>query len=337
MKKRALTALGIVVVVALAFVLKMLVKGGDYFFDAFILIITCFACFEFAKMLKSMDKPCYKYLATFFPVLLFINHILAFIYDAQIGLGWAIIIDVCLAVLSFAGAFVYGLISFRRFQKEIRLKKLENTTPARLALFRALNTSIAFIYPAFLLMFMTFINHFADFSSTFAFAEIAESQGIAIETVASYAKYFSFTALIFMFVIPAATDTFAYLMGSTIGGKKLCPKISPNKTISGAVGGLVWCVLLSICTFFILNSIPVIGVSFEMLGFKVWHIAIISLICSVVGQLGDIFESFLKRKAGVKDSGKILPGHGGMLDRCDSYVFVAPVLLLAFSIILLCL
>ena len=124
MKKRALTALGIVVVVALAFVLKMLVKGGDYFFDAFILIITCFACFEFAKMLKSMDKPCYKYLATFFPVLLFINHILAFIYDAQIGLGWAIIIDVCLAVLSFAGAFVYGLTRNLPLEKCLKIANI---------------------------------------------------------------------------------------------------------------------------------------------------------------------------------------------------------------------
>ncbi len=325
MKKRALTSLGIVLVVALAFVFKMLVKGGDYFFDAFILIVTCFASYEFSKLLKAMDKPNYKYLATVFPVVLFINHILSFVYDAEIGLGWAIMIDICLIILVSAGSFVYGLVSVNKLQKEIRMKKLD-TTPVKYALSKALNTAICFVYPAFLLMFMTFINHFADFSTTFA--------GV---TDPNYAKYFSFTALLFMFVIPAITDTFAYLMGGAIGGKKLCPKISPNKTIAGAVGGLAWCVVVSICVYLILNAVPSIQVAFEALNFKLWHVVIISFVTSILAQLGDIFESFAKRKAGVKDSGKILPGHGGMLDRVDSYIFTAPVLMLCFSIILLCL
>lgn len=323
MKKRALTSIIIVLVAVLAFVLKMLVPYGEYFFDALILGITCFACYETAKLLKNMGKHNYKYLATAFPVLLYINHLLGFLFDSEIGLGWTIMIDICLVVLTFGCAFLFGLASLKKLNKEIRIKKLD-TTPIKLAFERALNTAIAFVYPALLLMLMTSINHFADLTSTFA--------GMSAEN----AKYFSCAGLVLMFVIPASTDTFAYLMGALIGGKKLCEKISPNKTIAGAVGGLVWCVLLSICTYFILNAIPVFNVAFVALGFKVWQVAIIAIVCSCIAQVGDIFESFLKRKADVKDSGKVLPGHGGILDRFDSHIFVAPVLLIALSIILIC-
>jgi len=326
MKKRVLTSIIMVLVVALAFVFKMLVPMGDYFFDALILLVACFAGYEMSKLLKDMGKANYKYLACLFPIILFVNHLLGWLYDSQIGLGWTIMIDVCLVVLTAAGAFLFGLANVKQFQKEIRIKKLENVTPVKLAFERAINTSMAFIYPALLLMLMTTINHFADLTSTFA--------GI---TNVEYAKYFSCAGLVLMFVIPASTDTFAFLMGGLIGGKKLCEKISPNKTIAGAVGGLVWCVVLSICAYLILNAIPVVNVAFVALNFQLWHVVIISLLGSVVAQSGDIFESFLKRKAGVKDSGKILPGHGGILDRFDSHIFVAPLLLIALSIILLCL
>lgn len=326
MKKRVLTSIIMVLVVALAFVLKMLVPFGDYFFDVLILGVACLASFEMAKLLKGMGKTNYKYLATVFPVIIFINHLLGWLYDSQIGLGWTIMIDVCLVILTFACAFLFGLANVKNLQKEIRIKKVENTTPVKLAFERAINTSIAFVYPALLLMLVTIINHFADLTSTFA--------GI---TNAEYAKYFSCAGLVLMFVIPAITDTFAFLMGSLIGGKKLCEKISPNKTISGAVGGLVWCVAVSICAYLILNAIPVVGVAFSALNFQLWHVVIISFLGSIVAQAGDIFESFLKRKAGVKDSGKVLPGHGGILDRFDSHIFVAPLLLIALSIILLCL
>lgn len=325
MSKRILTATIIVFVLALALVLKMLVPGGEYIFDALILGVVCFATFEMTKLLKNMDKPCYKYLAICFPLILYVNHLLGFLFDSQVGLGWVILIDISLVALCFAGAFLYGICTAKTIAKEIRIKKLD-ATPTQIAFNKALNTAIAFIYPAFLFMFATFINHFAAFTTTFAGIENVE-----------YAKFFSLAAIILLFVIPASTDTFSYLTGSLIGGKKLCPKISPYKTYSGAVGGVLWCVLLSICTYLILNAIPVVGVAFEAMHFSLWQVVIISFIGSFICQAGDLFESFLKRKANVKDSGKLLPGHGGLLDRFDSYIFLAPYLLLCFSIILLCL
>ena len=121
--------------------------------------------------------------------------------------------------------------------------------------------------------------------------------------------------------------------GSLIGGKKLCPKISPNKTISGAIGGAICCVVLCASIFLLFNQIESINIVLESvnLGIRnIWKLLIIVLIGSVISQIGDIFESYLKRKAGAKDTGRILPGHGGILDRFDSYIFLTPYILLAF-------
>jgi len=109
------------------------------------------------------------------------------------------------------------------------------------------------------------------------------------------------------------TDTAAYFIGRWLKGPKLWPSISPSKTISGALGGLLGAVVGAV--IFELFAEP----RFDMVG-----CALFALIVSVAGQLGDLVESAYKRSAGVKDSGKVLPGHGGILDRIDSLVFAAP-------------
>lgn len=107
-----------------------------------------------------------------------------------------------------------------------------------------------------------------------------------------------------------ANDAFAYLVGSAIGSHKLAPKISPNKSVEGFVGGLVGSVLVWVLLgAFVLEGVPVpLAVLF-------------GLVVGVVSVVGDLFESRLKRGAGVKDSGNIIPGHGGLLDRSDSLLF----------------
>ena len=121
--------------------------------------------------------------------------------------------------------------------------------------------------------------------------------------------------ILYAFFIIWATDTGAYLFGRAFGKRKLWPVISPNKTVEGAVGGVVLaCVVAAI--FHMISPFPhpliiVIGVT---------------IIASVFGQIGDLVESAFKRYYGVKDSGNILPGHGGILDRFDSLLFVLPLL-----------
>ena len=107
-----------------------------------------------------------------------------------------------------------------------------------------------------------------------------------------------------------ANDAFAYFVGSAVGSHKLAPRISPNKSVEGFVGGLVGSVLVWVLLgIFVLTSLPLPVV------------ALFGLVVGVVGVVGDLFESRLKRGAGVKDSGNVIPGHGGLLDRSDSMLF----------------
>ena len=120
-----------------------------------------------------------------------------------------------------------------------------------------------------------------------------------------------------------ATDSGAYFIGRALGKRKLWPEISPNKTVEGAIGGIV-------CAC-------IVGVLFSMFGNIEWYIMVfITIILSAFGQIGDLAESALKRHFHVKDSGNLLPGHGGILDRFDSLLFVWPLLyfiLAAFNVI----
>lgn len=108
-------------------------------------------------------------------------------------------------------------------------------------------------------------------------------------------------------------DTFAYFVGSAVGCKKLYAAISPNKSIEGACGGLVGSVLGSLLFKFLF---------FSQLG--VTDAVLLGLGLGVIGQIGDLFESLLKRSSDVKDSGTMIPGHGGILDRLDSLLFAFP-------------
>jgi len=120
-------------------------------------------------------------------------------------------------------------------------------------------------------------------------------------------------------ILTWATDTGAFFVGRTIGGRKLIPAVSPGKTVSGAIGGLVTSVLVTwLYVVFLLRPIAQLALSPA-------GIVAFGLVVSVAAQIGDLFESLLKREAGVKDSSRLLPGHGGVLDRLDSLFFVLPV------------
>lgn len=139
----------------------------------------------------------------------------------------------------------------------------------------------------------------------------------------------AFIALLLVFVVSPLTDTFAYFVGSLIGGKKLCPTLSPKKTISGAIGGLVGGVIGGILIFFIFR--PEINVFSPALTAVI--LGVIGLVAAMLTEAGDLFESLIKRKVGVKDSGKILPGHGGVLDRIDGMLFASIFVYVIFLII----
>jgi phosphatidate cytidylyltransferase len=118
-----------------------------------------------------------------------------------------------------------------------------------------------------------------------------------------------FVAMLFIFAVVWGTDILAYFVGRAIGGPKLAPRISPGKTWSGAIGGTVAGVAAS--------GILSLGVFSRL---SLWTMAVAFLL-SVASQIGDLFESFIKRRFGVKDSSHLIPGHGGVMDRVDGLVF----------------
>ena len=137
-----------------------------------------------------------------------------------------------------------------------------------------------------------------------------------------YTKIDGVFLLILSFFAAWMTDTFAYFVGSKFGKHKLCPKISPKKSVEGAIGGVVGAVLLNCLLLFVFKTFFFEGESI----LSYITIIVLSLILSVVSMFGDLAASTIKRNFGIKDFGKLLPGHGGIMDRFDSALFVMPVL-----------
>jgi phosphatidate cytidylyltransferase len=161
---------------------------------------------------------------------------------------------------------------------------------------------IAF-YPSMMLSTMLFVNDFIDNSTL---------------------------ALTIIFVISPVADTMAYAVGITFKGRKLCPTISPKKTISGAIGGLAGGVLASIILYYLFkNSIVYNGFMPEVIVF-----VLIGLIGALFTVFGDLVESVIKRNIGIKDMGKILPGHGGIMDRIDGVIFASCFVFACFTLLI---
>ena len=134
--------------------------------------------------------------------------------------------------------------------------------------------------------------------------------------------------LLLVFICPLMGDMLAYYIGSSMGKRKLCPEISPNKTVEGSygsfLGGLLGgfaCFLLQFIWGLRLPILPML---------------LVGIICGGVGQIGDLFASVIKRWAGAKDYGNIFPGHGGVIDRLDSVLMCAPVVLCYVWLSMLC-
>jgi phosphatidate cytidylyltransferase len=136
---------------------------------------------------------------------------------------------------------------------------------------------------------------------------------VRIYTVDGTGRFF----VLIPFIIAFISDSGAYFGGLYFGRRKLAPAISPKKTVEGAIGGLIASVLGMLLYMFILD------IAF---GFTVNYLAVIvyGAVCAVAGVFGDLCFSVIKRQTGIKDYGNLLPGHGGILDRFDSMIIVAP-------------
>lgn len=316
MKERVLTGLALFLVVVVMFLTKIII-GTTIVFDIFVGLIAVLAGFEIAKILDKSKHYNHYYLISVFPILSYI--LLLICINSQVSAVISIALFVGLFLLIALVSFFITFFSFARTENEMRVRKIR-TSKSAFALKKSLNSILGMIYPALPILLLIPLNHLSEINYIFG-------SSLAFPTI---------TSIIFCamcFIIPCLCDTFAYVMGRTIGGAKLAPKISPKKTISGAVGGVLWTVILLVVLFLIFNSIPTISQVFTSLGINWWQIAIIGFVGGVACVVGDLFESYLKRKADMKDSGDILPGHGGVLDRIDGLIFVVIVVFVTLLII----
>jgi len=185
---------------------------------------------------------------------------------------------------------------------------------------------VACLYVLIQLLFWLFSNSFKSFFTLDKWVKLIGyivlpfvfmAKIVVIQNKTTYYPYL----LIGIFILIWTNDSFAYIVGKSVGKHKLFEKISPKKTVEGFVGGVLFAVVVSV---FISNYFTII---------KVTDWVVISIIVSVFGTLGDLVQSKFKRIAGVKDSGTIMPGHGGIYDRLDSIIFVIPFVYLFLKII----
>lgn len=176
----------------------------------------------------------------------------------------------------------------------------------------------AYVLVVFVLLGST-VFHFGTYSYSEAVYPIASSfyVGIGFHYLLA-ARADSLTKVLFALFLVWATDTGAYMIGRQMGRRKLMPAVSPNKTVEGFVGGILSALLVSLIFWMVNKSVAA--------GYPLGMLLVLVAIFSAFAQFGDLVESAIKRQFGVKDSGKVLPGHGGILDRFDSLLFVFPLM-----------
>lgn len=309
MLKRFLTS---IVIMALTIGFFALRYVSPFIFDAFLGVIVLCSTYEVAMAFEKHGKLNDKYFVLAYPVALYgallwmvLANNDALANDKRaISLITYFGIVVGLMILIFAITLIINLLSKTKINKEIANAKLDITTN-KYALRKSMLNLFLMMYPAFILSIFFLINHL----SSFAFYEKIVGKNIEV------------FLLIMIFATTIITDTFAYIIGGGIGGKKLCPKISPNKTISGAIGGLVCSIAFSLLLYVVFATIGGYADTFTALKLNIFHFIGYGTIASIFSQCGDIFASLIKRINGLKDYGHIFPGHGGFMDRVDGLAF----------------
>lgn len=315
MKKRFISGFFIVVIIALAFALREL---NIYLFDVLIGAMTIVAAFEVGKLFKGAGKYNYTIVGMAYPVLSYGLLLLGFL--KKFTLVKHLIAQMLLIVIAAIVIFVVQLILKKKI---VYAKKVANYQGSLTSfMFKSMmDTVVTFVYPSVFCMTLILISHIGEFTDL---ANMANYAGVNIGLIVLLATIIS----------SCMSDVFALFVGTIIGGKKLAPRISPNKTIAGALGGILGSLLSMVIFFIVLKSFNDISVAFKAAEITVWTFLIYGLIASVISQAGDLFESYLKRKANAKDSGAIFPGHGGVMDRLDSISINALFTLIFFILVL---
>jgi len=315
MKKRLITGTFIVLAVVLFVVTRLFTP---YAFDIFMGILAVMGSIEVARVLERKRMFTSIPLVAAFPALIYVAMFIGIRGERQpiYYLLYFLVIILTLFIINF---LVTILWSSNTNKEKVKYGVYESDS--KYAIKKSMNTTFVMIYPAMLFSLFFAISHFFEFS----FVDALEYENTNLLVV------FFITLL---FAVTMTTDSMALVVGCSVKGPKLCPLISPNKTISGAIGGTVFGSLGGVVTYLLFSLNINFKGAIETFGFAWWKILILSLIMSVIGQIGDLVASALKRSARVKDYGTIFPGHGGVMDRVDALIFNGLILLVGMFILI---
>lgn len=302
MKTRIITGLVMGIVMILVMLLRQV---STLFFDIFVAVVLICSAAEVSKIFNRSKRWTNMTLATIFPVCVYVVQTLCLLLNLALWIN--ILITIALLCIFSIIAFLWTKFDTDSLKQEM-LENSQNPDDVndkkKYIVNKTMLTIFNLIYPTILLNSLIYLNHTAVFV------------GLDNDLLGLF-------LIVLMFITTICTDTFAYFVGSTLKGKKLCPLISPNKTLSGAIGGLLGAIIGSICVWLIFFNIPQTSFIFERAYLPFWMIIIYGVIASVVSQAGDIFASYVKRRARAKDYSTIFPGHGGFMDRFDGVSFNA--------------
>jgi len=300
MLKRTITGTIIIAVLAGFIALR---EVSVLFFDALVLALIYGAVVELCFALKLFNKKFSSAILLFYPVAL------ACIYIFSRTIKECISLQVLSFILIFAICMFKELVvlAIKRKNNELEVDERARNT---VLLSETVSTLGIAVYPVTLIGCLFGLNHFG--------------------------MNLGYIGIILVFGISMATDTFAYLFGSMIKGKKLCPEISPNKSISGFIFGAIGGVLVSyLCMYLFYFKGLLLSPITTLTTFQaVIMFTSLGLIGTFVTQFGDLVASAIKRKTGIKDYGSIFPGHGGFMDRIDGAMFNALLVFVVFILFL---
>lgn len=308
MNTRVKTGL-IMAIVVITMLASRLIYSG--LFDLLLGSMAILGCMEISSMKNNKLKENSLEISAFFVPIFYIALQICIIFSIKLWIF--VIIEISIIAILFVCSIV---------QKHIIQKKtaslLTKKEKSKEVYNYGLNTLLNILYPGMFFVVFILINNFEYIANI-------DSTTVAI----------SYIMLFLVIAVSCFTDIKAYFVGSKLKGKKLAPKISPNKTISGAIGGLIGGTCIAIIIFFILNIIPYFSSAINYFDLAWWHFLLFGFFGSIFNQIGDLYESYLKRKYELKDTGNIFKGHGGMMDRVDGMLFNAVFILIVFLLLLI--
>lgn len=298
MLKRSITGAIILLVTAGFIALRQV---SLLFFDAFALALIYGAITEMVLANKFANKTTSNILLFLYPVALLC------IYLFSTSLSMALLLQIATFIVYFI------ILMARELIKNAIIRKngdtLTDTTELNNSLLADVkNTLSIMLYPATILGFLFGINHF----------------GLNL----------GYVGIIMTFATSMFTDVFAYMFGCMLRGPKMCPEISPKKSISGMIFGALGGMLASGLGYFLFVRLGIFGASFENI--KTAIVVVMFVLMGILGtfatQFGDLVASAHKRKVGIKDFGSIFPGHGGFMDRVDGLMFTGALIYVLFAL-----